>query len=71
MTVKELIVELKKYPPTAKVVMQKDGEGNSYSPLSSVDLDRYQADSTWSGSRVDPEDDSDVFETAVFLVPVN
>jgi len=50
LTVKELIEELKDMPQDAEIIMQKDAEGNGYSPLSVVDLDAiYVPDSTWSG----------------------
>ena len=49
MTVQELIEELKKEDPKQLVVMAKDGEGNSYSPLSSFWSGAYEADSTYSG----------------------
>jgi len=50
MTVKELIAELQLMPQDSIVILQKDAEGNGYSPLSCVDPDAvYEADSTWSG----------------------
>ena len=50
MTVQELIAELKKLPPESQVIMQKDAEGNGYSPLAAVDGNAiYQADTTWHG----------------------
>ena len=50
MKVKELIEALAALPPDAEVILQKDGEGNGYSPLSAVDGDAvYVPDSTWSG----------------------
>lgn len=36
--------------PDVEVIIQKDGEGNGYSPLEGQDTDSvYVADSTWSG----------------------
>lgn len=67
MKVKDLIAWLSCENPELEVIMQKDAEGNGYSPLSNVDLGRYLADTTWFGER--SEDDSGVL--AVFLVPVN
>lgn len=32
MQVKDLIAALKKFPPTAQIVLSSDSEGNSYSP---------------------------------------
>jgi hypothetical protein len=48
MTVAELIEELKQFEPDRLVVMSKDGEGNAYSPLSSMRSDIYVPD-RWSG----------------------
>ena len=51
MTVKDLLEALKDMPPDAEVILQKDGEGNGYSPLSDVDGDAvYVAETTWMGS---------------------
>lgn len=50
MKVKELIEILKDCDPNAQVVMQKDAEGNGYSPLAGADHEAvYIAESTWSG----------------------
>lgn len=57
MTVKELIEELKKIDDVSRlVVLQKDSEGNGYSPLSGAGESWYIADSTWSGECHHPED---------------
>ena len=37
MTVEELIAELSKLDPRALVILQRDPEGNGYSPLSGVE----------------------------------
>lgn len=84
MKVKELIDLLQQQNPEAVVVCQADPEGNSYSPLSSVEPEGYVAETTWSGERrllaLTPEleqqgySEEDVDEgatPAVFLVPVN
>ena len=56
MKVKELIELLKEEDPEKIVIMQKDSEGNGYSPLSGVDGNAvYLADSTWSGTAYDIE----------------
>lgn len=48
--VKELLAALQDADPDAEVILQRDSEGNGYSPLSSADLDAvYIPDSTWSG----------------------
>lgn len=49
MTVKELIEELSKLEPDRQVILQKDAEGNGYSPLCDIDNAAYVADSTWGG----------------------
>jgi hypothetical protein len=50
MKVKELIDELQKLHPDSEVILQKDGEGNGYSPLAAVDGDAvYMPETTWSG----------------------
>lgn len=53
-TVKELIEELKKLPPNAQVILQKDGEGNGFSPLSGVSGSCiYVPESSWHGEVYD------------------
>jgi hypothetical protein len=52
MTVRDLIAILSPMNPDALVVLQKDAEGNGYSPLrddGAYDDSVYIADSTWSG----------------------
>lgn len=50
MKVKELIEALAGADPEAEVILQKDAEGNGYSPLDAVDHDAvYVPESTWSG----------------------
>lgn len=50
MTVKELKEEIANLPDDMEVVLQKDSEGNGYSPLAGADPDAvYIPDSTWSG----------------------
>lgn len=83
------VLELKKaieaLPDDMQVIMQKDGEGNGYSPLSGADPDGiYRAESTWSGdvydanwSSEDAAMDDDVWEDlkkqprCLVLYPVN
>jgi hypothetical protein len=51
MKVKELIEALQEVDPEMEVILQKDSEGNGYSPLAGADLDAvYVADTTWSGT---------------------
>jgi hypothetical protein len=62
-TVGELREKLTGLPDDMPVILEKDAEGNGFSPLSSVSTDeRYEPDSTWSGEvrvseeRWSPED---------------
>lgn len=51
MKVRELIEVLKNADQDAEVILQKDAEGNGYSPVAGVDCDAvYIPDSTWSGN---------------------
>lgn len=81
-TVKSLMEELKKLPQDSFIIMQKDGEGNGYSPMAGVDEAYYQPTSTWSGEMVsedleDYEDEEQMEEEkksalrVVVLWPVN
>lgn len=50
MTVKELITILKYIEGDTEIIIQKDSEGNEYSPLSGADSNAvYVPDSTYSG----------------------
>jgi hypothetical protein len=50
MKVKELLAALAKADPEAEVILQKDAEGNGYSPLRGADLKAvYVAENTYSG----------------------
>lgn len=50
MTVRELVEQLQKMDPDRLVVVQKDAEGNGYSPLEGADDNAaYTAETTWSG----------------------
>jgi hypothetical protein len=50
MTVKELKEAIANLPDEMEVVLQKDSEGNGYSPLAGADPGAvYIPDSTWSG----------------------
>ena len=51
MKVKELLAALADADPEAEVILQKDSEGNGYSPLEGADLKAvYVPDSTYSGT---------------------
>lgn len=75
MKVKELIELLKTLPEDHEVILSKDGEGNSYSPLSSHGTYMYLPESTWSGEIFSEEDaeESELLygENAVVFWPVN
>lgn len=85
MKAKELIEILAKVDPGAEIILQKDAEGNGYSPLEGVDADAvYVPASTWSGdvysmewSAEDACMDNDEWEAikakprCVVLFPVN
>jgi hypothetical protein len=48
-TVGQLMAKLAQLPEDAIVVMASDAEGNSHSPLSSVNESMYLPETTWSG----------------------
>lgn len=51
MKVKKLIELLKTFDPNAEVIVQKDSDGNGYSPLEGADHDAvYIAESGWDGA---------------------
>ena len=50
MTVKELKEQIENLPDDMEVILQKDAEGNGYSPLSDVDSNCvYIPETTWYG----------------------
>lgn len=85
MKVRELIAQLEAMDGERIVILQKDGEGNGYSPLAGVDGTNvaYAAATTWSGecgleqltdkARADGYGHADVVDgpPAVCLYPVN
>ena len=73
MTVQELIAELQQLPATSLVILQKDAEGNGYSPCSGTDVAVYMAESTWSGDsyRLDDPDRPVGAVPCVVLYPIN
>lgn len=53
MNVKELKEAIADLPDDMEVILQKDGEGNGYSPLADIDSEAiYIPESTWSGEVV-------------------
>lgn len=75
MKVFELIALLQELPKGREVIIAKDGEGNSFSPLSDWSIGMYVAESTWSGAIISEDDAKDqdrrYKENAVVLWPVN
>ena len=74
MKVKELILELQTVDPELLVILQKDAEGNGYSPLRGVDLVHYEAENTYSGQAYgldDPDAPAEICEHAIVLHPIN
>lgn len=59
MTILELKTALNRYPDDWQVVMSKDAEGNSFSPLEDFAAGEYIPDNAWSGefqAKAEPED---------------
>ena len=69
MTVKQLIKKLQDLPQNALVVMSKDSEGNSFSPLSEGSTEWYVPDSSYSGDLVEEKEKG--AKQAVVLWPTN
>ena len=55
LTVKELKIALETYDENAVVVMSKDGEGNSFSPLAGIENYIYVPETTYYGEIYLPE----------------
>ena len=58
-TVKELIEILSSLPGDSVVVLQKDSEGNGYSPLAGAEAAKYIPENTYSGEVPCQEDVDD------------
>jgi hypothetical protein len=85
MNVKELKALLENLPDEMEVILQKDAEGNGYSPLSDADADCvYLPETTWYGevystrwtaddAAMSDEEWNDILEKprALVLCPVN
>lgn len=85
MKVRELIEQLQSLDPEMECIIQKDSEGNGYSPLAGADPDGiYIAETTWYGqvydsnwSASDADMDNDLWEAmlkkprCLVLFPVN
>jgi len=68
MTVKQLIEKLQAHDPSHVVVMSKDAEGNSASPLCDVDISGYEPESTYHGYFADKDEGE---TNVVSLWPIN
>lgn len=56
MTIGELREILSSLPDELEVIIAKDAEGNDFSPLSELSLQRYVAHTDWSGELVSVDD---------------
>lgn len=57
MTIGELKAVIENLPDGLEIVMSKDAEGNGFSPLSELSLQKYLEHSDWSGELVSEEED--------------
>ncbi len=78
MKVKELIEYLRQCDGEAEVILQKDAEGNGYSPLAGADDEAvYVEENSWEGRAVSLEDldeeelEDNSYVPCVVLFPVN
>ena len=55
MTNKDLIKYLKKFPPDCEIILAKDEEGNSFSPLYEIEKRNYVSITTWEVEIIDEE----------------
>lgn len=71
MKVKELQKLLKTKDGEMEVILQKDAEGNGFSPLEDVYEAAYEPDNSWSGWVIDDDDVDEDDDFVVVLVPIN
>jgi len=70
LTVKQLIEKLKKENQDALVVVSRDSEGNSFSPLHQAEPSTYKAERNWHGYLTDgTPSEADGTVAAVVLWP--
>lgn len=69
MTIGELVKKLSIYPDNMPIIMAKDSEGNSFSPLSDFDWGNYEPINTWSGEYSGIESNESV--KAICMWPTN
>lgn len=65
MTLRELLQQTTEADLDKQIIIQKDAEGNAYSPLACIGLAGYEPYNTWSGEAIEEED------THLILVPVS
>lgn len=77
-TVYDLIKQLQTLDPKAYIILQKDSEGNGYSPLAGAEAGKYLPDNTWCGEVMHPNDieeldkkDKKKLISCVVLWPIN
>lgn len=70
---RKLISEIPETYDSQEVILQKDGEGNYYSPLAGVDCEDsyYQPENTWSGEVYHSHDAPRDAMPCVLLWPTN
>ena len=75
MKVKELVEILQSCDQEVEVILQKDSEGNGYSPLAGGEGAVYEAETTYSGTVYSEQDLKDgygkAFQPCVVLYPIN
>ena len=59
MKIKDVLDVLSKENPDALVILSRDGEGNSFSPLADWSRQGYSSSTPWSGVITGPEDESE------------
>lgn len=69
MKIKDLLKKLAEYDSECEVILSKDAEGNSYSPLEDIEAAQYESETTWSGYCLGVEEGES--HNAVSLWPVN
>lgn len=65
MTLRELLAQTTEADLDKQIIIQKDAEGNYYSPLDDFGFAGYEPYNTWSGEVIEEE------ETHLILVPVS
>ncbi|MFF5973701.1 hypothetical protein ACFY7C_19450 [Streptomyces sp. NPDC012769] len=75
MKIKELREALAGFPDDMEVILQKDAEGNGYSPLAGGEESWYEAHQTWCGDAIHEDDYDPAYNReatrVLVLFPVN